>query len=254
MNDLFQIITPSAPIRNSSNTSSSLISEALFGECFKVIERHNACAYGVNLSDNYVGWVELSKMGKIIKPTHIVHVPRTLIYSEPSVYSNIIQYLPFSSLITIVNENNNWSEIKINDILGYISKNHYVDKNQQESDWVKYAELLLNTPYHFGGRDSIGLDCSALLQLSIKFAGVSLERDTKDQVNSKLLKNSDGFKIKRGSIIFWKNHVAIGINNYEIIHANAYHMTTNIETFEEANRRIQKTNGKITCIKEIINE
>ena len=47
-----------------------------------------------------------------------------------------------------------------------------------EPDYVAVAERFLNVPYLWGGRTSIGLDCSALVQLSLMAAGIAAPRDT----------------------------------------------------------------------------
>ena len=46
------------------------------------------------------------------------------------------------------------------------------------SDFVAVAERFVGTPYLWGGRTSLGLDCSALVQLSLMAAGKGAPRDT----------------------------------------------------------------------------
>ena len=38
-------------------------------------------------------------------------------------------------------------------------------------------------------------------------------------------------ELDKGTLIFWKGHVAIAINKTEIIHSNAFHMKVAIEKF-----------------------
>ena len=51
--------------------------------------------------------------------------------------------------------------------------------------------------------------------------------------------------LKAGDLVFWKGHVAMMIDNLNIIHANAFHMKTAIEPLSTAKKRILKSNGKI---------
>ena len=51
--------------------------------------------------------------------------------------------------------------------------------------------------------------------------------------------------LKAGDLVFWKGHVAMMIDNLNIIHANAFHMKTAIEPLATAKKRILKSNGKI---------
>ena len=83
MDDLLQINVSSTPMRSNSSKNSDLVSECLFGEIFKVVKKRNDWIYGANQTDNYFGWIKVSKTRKVIKTTHIINVPRTLIYSKP---------------------------------------------------------------------------------------------------------------------------------------------------------------------------
>ena len=53
------------------------------------------------------------------------------------------------------------------------------------SDWVATAQQLEGIPYRWGGRDTIGIDCSAFLQLSYQTYGESIPRNTSEQVKLK---------------------------------------------------------------------
>ena len=107
--------------------------------------------------------------------------------------------------------------------------------------------MLISTPYRWGGRDSIGVDCSALLQLSKAFMGELLPRDTFDQFqyfnNLKKYSIYHDNEIKpfvRGDIIYWKGHIAIVCDKASLIHASAYHGKVVIEKIKETLNRMNK--------------
>ena len=65
------------------------------------------------------------------------------------------------------------------------------------------------------------------------------------------MKTSSEDKLDKGTLIFWKGHVAIAINEKEIIHSNAYHMKVVIEKFNDAKKRIENSYGKIIGFKHL---
>ncbi len=53
-----------------------------------------------------------------------------------------------------------------------------------EPDVVATAQRFLGVPYLWGGRSSLGIDCSGLAQLACAAAGHAIERDTYRQVQT----------------------------------------------------------------------
>ena len=66
-----------------------------------------------------------------------------------------------------------------------------------------------------------------------------------------ILKNVSERELDKGTLIFWKGHVAIAINKIEIIHSNAYHMKVAIEKLQEAKNRIASSYGQIIGFKKL---
>ena len=53
-----------------------------------------------------------------------------------------------------------------------------------ESDFVSVAERFLHTPYLWGGKSVLGIDCSGLVQVSLAACGVNALRDSDMQEKS----------------------------------------------------------------------
>ena len=101
----------------------------------------------------------------------------------------------------------------------------------------------------WGGKTVFGIDCSGLIQVTLNYVGVNFPRNSNEQF--KFLKNQTTNQIKRGSLVFWNGHVAIGLDKENILHSNAHHLSVQIENFLDAKTRIDKNYGLFKGIKNI---
>jgi cell wall-associated NlpC family hydrolase len=233
-------------MRSNNCSQSFLETECLFGEEVEILDEYAEYVYCKLLTDNYYGWIEKDSLGKKTKTTHRVLNTRTFIYQDKNEKSNTLIYLPMGSKLAVKNIEGQWAEISFfikNKIeVGYVPSKHVVDINHKTSDWVNIAEQLEGTPYRWGGRDTIGIDCSALLQLSYQTYGEIIPRNSSQQM---MLRKKSIHKIsdlKRGCVIFWKRHVAIMVDEINCVHANAFHMKTFTEPLIDVINRMDKSN------------
>ena len=190
-----------------------------------------------------MGWLKLDDLGDLPEANYRVLSLRSIVYSKEDVKSIPIIHLPIGSHIHVISENKEWFKIILNQPkikFGFVPKQHLIEISEKVSDWVNVAETFLNTPYKWGGRDSLGIDCSALVQLSLQAGGIKFPRNSSQQRLFKNLKLINYDKVQRGNLIFWEGHVGIILNHKEMIHSNSFSMMVSIEKTDNVIKRIGK--------------
>ncbi len=247
------VIKPSIPMRSEPYETSNLETECLFGEKLEILEKDLDWFYCRLLTDNYYGWVQKKDLGITKLSTHRVISKRSFLFKNNDVKSGCINYLPLGSQICVKDVDKVWAKVYLSKNnkykFAYVPNNHIIKIGEKINDWVSVAETLIGTPYVWGGRNSIGLDCSALLQLSYQTYGENIPRNSIDQsvINKKIINNKKA--LRRGFIIFWKGHVGIMTDDLNCVHASAFHM----EVSKEPLVKIIDRAGKDNPITKILN-
>ena len=240
------VSVPSTSMRLEPSEISSLETECLFGETVTILDEYKDWYYCKLLTDNYCGWVKKLNLGEMNTYTHRIVSKRTFLFSDKDVKSGCIFYLPLGSQVSVEIIDKEWTKVYLfknrDHKFGYIPSQHIIEKNASIKDWVAIAEKLIGTPYVWGGRDSIGLDCSALVQLSYQTYGEEIPRNSNDQLllNKETIKSL--YMLERGFVVFWQGHVGIMVDKLNCIHANAFHMEVSIEPLANIISRIGKDN------------
>jgi cell wall-associated NlpC family hydrolase len=221
-------------IRAAADANSEQVDQLLFGERFEVLEEEGAWVFGQAARDGYVGFVEAAALAPAgPRPTHRVSALRTYAFAEASIKSRAGGPYSINSLVTVEAVEGKLAKVTG---AGWMTAAHLSPIGEFEDDWAAVAERFLGAPYLWGGRESLGLDCSGLIQQALFACGRACPRDTDQQEALGLPIEAKDFG--RGDLVFWKGHVAMGVGEGRIVHANGHHMATAIEPLAEAIVRI----------------
>ena len=245
-----RVVTPVASLRRAPSPEAGLDTEALLGDAVDVYAEADGFAFGQLARDGYVGYLPAACLGPAEpEPTHRVTALRTFLYPEPDLKRPVRGHLSLGARLAVTGEAGAYLETP----LGYVYARHCEPLGHPEPDYVAVAERLVGIPYLWGGRTSLGLDCSGLVQLCLDAAGLPCLRDADMQERSlgrALPPGTDG--LRRGDFVFWRGHVGLMCDSETLIHANGHHMTVAVEPLADAIARILATSfGPVTGIRRL---
>jgi cell wall-associated NlpC family hydrolase len=246
-----QVIAPHAPLRIAPKFHAPLLTEALHGELVNVYDTQNGWAWVQLQRDQYVGYMPGDHLSSnVFDDTHKVRTRATFVYPAPDIKTPPLSRLTFGSTVSVDSKEGRFAGLSRG---GFVYSDHLSAKDANAKDFVRSAERLVGTPYLWGGKTSLGLDCSALVQLALHDAGIACPRDADMQVGAlgQALPNYDISKLKRGDLIFWKGHVAIAKSESLILHASGHHMEVVIEPTARAIERIIKSWGPVLSVRRL---
>jgi len=211
------------PLRKNPNDQSEMISQILFGQHFKIISSKPKWVQIITSKDNYEGWICIKQYLEINKneydnlSTNNYPIALDKISQLIGIEDDIEINIPMGSILPFF-EN---GEIKISN-KKFKFKGKTASKNL--NDIINYSKLFMNSPYLWGGKSILGIDCSGFTQLIHTLCGIDLPRDAYQQ--AKMGKKIKFHEIMPGDLIFFKNesnkvnHVGISLESNQIIHAS----------------------------------
>jgi cell wall-associated NlpC family hydrolase len=248
----FEISDAIAPLRSGPASDAMLATQALKGERVTIYDRNGeGFAWGQLKSDGYVGWLPDRALAKpAAAPTHKITALRTFAFPGPSIKLPPVDTPVMGAMVTVVREDGPFVVTRDG---WYLPRQHVGSIDRHAEDFVAVAEQFAGTPYLWGGKSSLGIDCSGLVQVSLNAAGTGCPRDSDMQQDGlgRILGLAESSKLQRGDLIFWKGHVAIVRDADSIVHANAHHMATVIENTRDAIARIRAAGSEIAAIKRL---
>lgn len=245
-----QVIDVSAPVRNAPAPDAALDTEALHGERVTIYDIDaEGWAWGQLDRDGYVGWLPRNALSETPgQVTHRVGALRTLVFAAPDIKTPPICSLSFGSMVEVSREDGMFAVTVAG---GFIPRRHLAAPDFREAEPVAVAQRFLGTPYYWGGKTSLGLDCSGLVQLALQACGVEAPRDSDMQraLGTAVAFDSGLTNLARGDLVFWKGHVGFCAGEGQFVHANAHHMAVAEEPLAAAVARIRNAGLEVMAVR-----
>jgi hypothetical protein len=248
-----QVVAPYASLHRHPSREAPIDTQAIRGESVTVYDEHEGWAWVQLHDDGYVGYLPTEALGDPgPEPTHRVSAVRTYVYPGPSLKLPDQGYLTLNSKLAVAGIEGDYARLATG---GFVFAAHLTGLDTFEMDYVSVAERFLHTPYLWGGKTSIGLDCSGLVQTVLAAAGIKAPRDSdmqEERLGRPLDITSDLGGLQRGDLVFWKGHVGLMVDATNMIHATGHSMTVYVEPLAIAEERIRRTSyGPISAIKRL---
>ena len=239
------------PIRAKPDDAAEMTSQLLFGETVTLLRKYKSNWVEIRVDfDGYIGWMDPKQLIKIeasggtdaicldiVEPT-FADTKSTLITLGATLPS-------YDGIICRIGNNK----------FRYSGQAMELTKAKPSSDFIqKLSRKLLNSPYLWGGRSPLGIDCSGLTQIVFKCCGISLLRDAKDQVAQGDVVDFVSTS-QVGDLAFFTTssekitHVGIIIGDQKIIHASGQVRIDTIDHYGIFNQDIQEYTHRLKIIK-----
>lgn len=249
-----RVLVSSAALRREPRPDAAQETEALFGEDVRVFEvTEEGWAWVQLVHDGYVGWMAATALGAATgEPTHRVGVPRTLLFPGPDIKMPPLAGLPMGARITARGDaSDHNARYVLAAPAGAVVAQHLRLIDHAAADYAGVAERFVGVPYLWGGKTTLGIDCSGLVQVALGMAGIDAPRDTDMQERGLGTALAAATPLRRGDLVFWKGHVGIMLDADRLLHANAHHMMTVAEPLAETVARAEAHGSSVTSIRRL---
>ena len=232
------------PVRKDSSSISELITQLMFGELYTITKQVEKWYYIKVEDDSYNGWVNYTQIRIISKIDFDI-----LNLVKPKYSIKIIDFIYKNSEPTLISMG---SKISSCQYLGYTYKGDFSEDINNKTI-LESATKFLNSPYLWGGKTSLGVDCSGFTQIVYKINNINISRDASQQASQGRLITEK--EIKPGDLAFFGEsnkkitHVGIMLNKEKIIHAFGKVRIDKINSKGIINLVSQRISHKFICFK-----
>ncbi|AOW20074.1 C40 family peptidase [Urechidicola croceus] len=244
-------------LRFEPSDTSEMVSQVLFGEHFKVLEKRAKWSKIRIAFDNYEGWIDNKQYIEITEDKYQIIDKNPICLAGELVdfiddKNQNLTPIPLGSSLPFFKDN----ELKVSESI-YSYEGTVLSGILNKELLIKTAFMYLNSPYLWGGKTPFGIDCSGFTQMVYKLCGYRLLRDasqqaTQGEVLSFIEESEPGdlafFDNNEGTIV----HVGIIMKDNYIIHAHGKVRIDRLDHSGIYNIDTHRHTHKLRVIKKII--
>ena len=193
-----------------------VVSQALAGEPFDVLEFTSTHGWGRSPIDGSVGFVPRDVLVEAYDATHVVVAAKAVLHADRSLDRPLPLSLPMGCRVAAVPANDEWAEVDG----GYVLRATLLPLSDEAGDAVAYATRLQGVPTIPGGRSAAGVDAAGLVFLALSLAGSPPPRFLDLQAETIGTPLAVGDPLRRGDLIYFNDHVAMLVDSDTAIHAD----------------------------------
>jgi len=238
------------PLRAEQSDRSEMVSQMLYGEHFKIIEKRKKWSKIRLAHDRYEGWIDTKQYVEITEQQY-----KEFDTTASEWVGDLVEFVSTANgeLMPV----SLGSSLQALELFNHSYEGNRISGSGPKSKLEEIALLFLNAPYLWGGKTNFGIDCSGFTQMVYRLIGHSILRDASQQATqgealSFIEESEPGdlafFDNEEGSII----HVGIILQNNYIIHAHGKVRIDRLDHTGIFNTQKRIYSHKLRVIKKII--
>ncbi len=209
---------------------SEIDSQVVLGERVAILDKTNDF-YHIRSEDGYTGWINRHQVVETNndneQPFTMVTAILSELYEQPDPSSPAKGLVVAGNYLLMVEKHKEWVQVGLPDgDMAWVSASALEAMPRlSRNELIAYARRMMGTPYIWGGKTPLGLDCSGFTQLVHKVFNISLRRDARMQYEDARPVSYDPLQGEPGDLMFFAEqgqritHVGFCLGEGRILHA-----------------------------------